>query len=174
VVREDLGIEQVVDLFRERGLSRVPVVNEEGTLVGIMSKTDLVEELYMRGDTEEVDQSGADFGQHVHVIDHGYDGVGDRRAAHPRQPATMIAEHGMHDPDGMPESLESVARDSRSIEGLVEHVRELPLADQLELLRRITPVILGDLDDDARNELVSDLNQAIAQQRVRTARVTRR
>jgi acetoin utilization protein AcuB len=69
VVGEYLGIEQLLTLFRERGLSRVPVVNEEGTLIGIVSKTDLVEDLYLRGDTDEVDQRGAELGHHVHVVD---------------------------------------------------------------------------------------------------------
>jgi CBS domain-containing protein len=68
VVREDLGIEQLVELFREHGLSRAPVVNDDGRLVGIVSKTDLVEDFHQRGDTGEVDQHGAGAGQHVHVI----------------------------------------------------------------------------------------------------------
>ena len=68
VVREDLGIEQLFNLLRERGLSRVPVVDEDGKLIGIVSKTDLVEDLFLRGDTDEVDQRGAELGQHVHVV----------------------------------------------------------------------------------------------------------
>jgi len=68
VVGEDLGIEQLMLLFRERGLSRVPVVNEEGNLIGIVSKTDLVEDLYLRGDTDEIDQRGAELDQHVHEV----------------------------------------------------------------------------------------------------------
>ena len=69
VVREDLGVERLVELLRERGLSRVPVVNEDGKLIGIVSKTDLVEDFHVRGDTDEVDQREAEFGQHVHVVD---------------------------------------------------------------------------------------------------------
>jgi hypothetical protein len=50
----------------------------------------------------------------------------------------------------------------RSIQGLVEHVSFLPISDQVELIRQIAPMILGSLDDDDRNALVSELNYAIA------------
>lgn len=68
VVRDDLGIERLIELFRDQGLSRVPVVDDDGRLIGIVSKTCLVDDLDLRGDTDEVDQRGAGFGQHVHVI----------------------------------------------------------------------------------------------------------
>jgi hypothetical protein len=64
---------------------------------------------------------------------------------------------------GMPEPRQSTSGNSRSVDSLVEHVRELPLADQFELLRKIAPAIIGDLDPDDRNELVADLNEVIAQ-----------
>ena len=57
----------------------------------------------------------------------------------------------------------------RSIEGVVEYVRSLPLPDQVELIRRIAPAILGALDDDDRNELVSDLNEEITRQALSSA-----
>jgi hypothetical protein len=53
-------------------------------------------------------------------------------------------------------------RNGRSIENLVEHVRNLPVEDRLELLRRIAPMILASLEDEDREELVADLNMAIA------------
>lgn len=52
-VRPELAVEQLVELLLEQGLSRVPVVDEEGRLVGIVSKTDLVAEQQLRGDTHE-------------------------------------------------------------------------------------------------------------------------
>jgi CBS domain-containing protein len=67
-VREDQSVEQLVELFRERGLSRAPVVSGDGRVVGIVSKTDLIDDLHLRGDTEEVDQRGAGHGQHVHAM----------------------------------------------------------------------------------------------------------
>jgi CBS domain-containing protein len=67
-VREDQSVEQVVELFRERGLSRAPVVSGDGRVVGIVSKTDLIDDLHLRGDTEEVDPQGAGYGQHVHAM----------------------------------------------------------------------------------------------------------
>lgn len=59
---------------------------------------------------------------------------------------------------------------SHSIDSLVEHVRDLPKADQVDLIRRIAPMILGSLDDADRNELVSDLNTAIARSSVAARR----
>jgi CBS domain-containing protein len=55
-------------MFLEQNLSRAPVVDHEGKLVGIVSKTDLVLDQYVRGDTQ-VDQRGAhEPGSHVHEI----------------------------------------------------------------------------------------------------------
>jgi hypothetical protein len=50
----------------------------------------------------------------------------------------------------------------RSIHNLVDFVQALPISDQVELIRQIAPMILGSLDDDDRNALVSELNYAIA------------
>jgi hypothetical protein len=50
----------------------------------------------------------------------------------------------------------------RSIHNLVDFVQALPISDQVELIRQIAPIILGSLDDDDRNALVSELNYAIA------------
>ncbi len=66
-VRPDLGLDQLVDLFLERNLSRVPVVDDNGKLIGIVSKSDLVIEQYMNGDTA-VDQRGASRGMHVQAV----------------------------------------------------------------------------------------------------------
>jgi len=67
-VRADIEVEQLLELLLDRGLSRVPVVDEEGRLIGIVSKTDLVVDLHMRSDTE-VDQLGAGGrGRHVHEV----------------------------------------------------------------------------------------------------------
>ncbi len=65
-VRAGTSIESVVELMLSRGLSRVPVVDEEFRPVGIVSKTDLVEETHDRGDDEEVPAARAERGYHVH------------------------------------------------------------------------------------------------------------
>ena len=67
----------------------------------------------------------------------------------------------------------SMPRDNRSVDGIVEHVRALPMPDQLEVFRRIAPRILAELGDDARDELVDEINQAIAQHET-TLRAPRR
>lgn len=67
-VRADLGLEQLVDLFLDQGISRVPVVDDDGRAIGMVSKTDLVIDQHARGDTE-VSQIGAGGpGRHVHEI----------------------------------------------------------------------------------------------------------
>jgi CBS domain-containing protein len=43
-VRSDLSLESLVDLLLQRDLSRIPVVDENNRLVGIVSKTDLISE----------------------------------------------------------------------------------------------------------------------------------
>jgi acetoin utilization protein AcuB len=53
-VRTGTSLESVVELMLQRGLSRVPVVDEQFSPVGILSKTDLVEESHDRGEDEEV------------------------------------------------------------------------------------------------------------------------
>ena len=71
-VRDDLGLEPLIDLFLEQGISRVPVVDERGRAIGFVSKTDVVIAQHERGDTE-VSQAGAgalagDDGRHVHEV----------------------------------------------------------------------------------------------------------
>jgi CBS domain-containing protein len=68
-IRADVGLELLVELFLEHGISRVPVVDEEGRPIGVVSKTDLVLDQHDRGDTE-VDQLGAGGPErHVHEAD---------------------------------------------------------------------------------------------------------
>jgi len=55
-VSPDMSIESVVELMLQTGLSRTPVVDANGKLAGIVSKTDLVTEHFERGDTSESQQ----------------------------------------------------------------------------------------------------------------------
>jgi CBS domain-containing protein len=67
-VRASLSLEQLVDLFLEQGISRAPVVDDDGRPIGMVSKTDLVIAQHERGDTE-VSQAGAGgWGRHVHEL----------------------------------------------------------------------------------------------------------
>ena len=54
--RPDTGLEQVIELFVARELSHLPVVDDDGKAIGMISKTDVVRNAYLRGDTE-VDQA---------------------------------------------------------------------------------------------------------------------
>lgn len=45
-VTDDLSIEELMRLFLERGISGVPVVDQSGRAVGVVSKTDLVRQSY--------------------------------------------------------------------------------------------------------------------------------
>jgi CBS domain-containing protein len=57
-VRPDVSLEALADLLLERGISGAPVVDEAGRPVGVVSKTDLMRERLMAGDTEEVVATG--------------------------------------------------------------------------------------------------------------------
>jgi hypothetical protein len=50
---------------------------------------------------------------------------------------------------------------NKSLVSLAEHVRALPLADQLVLLRLIAPTIVAELDEQERASLVSEINKEI-------------
>ncbi|HET9626700.1 MAG TPA: protein-L-isoaspartate(D-aspartate) O-methyltransferase [Kofleriaceae bacterium] len=68
-VHPELSLEQLRGLLLERDLSRAPVVDAHGRLIGMVGKTDLVVDQHQRGDNE-VDQRGADEpGSHVHAIE---------------------------------------------------------------------------------------------------------
>ncbi len=43
-VQEDTGVEELARLFDERGVNAMPVLDESGHLVGIVTQTDLVEQ----------------------------------------------------------------------------------------------------------------------------------
>ncbi len=67
-VRAGTSLESVVELMLNQGLSRVPVVDEEFRPVGIVSKTDVVEEEHDREDLTEVPRKGEEQrGFHVHA-----------------------------------------------------------------------------------------------------------
>lgn len=53
-VRPDVSLESLTELLLRTGLSRVPVVDARGKVVGMVSKTDLVERQQQRGDTGEM------------------------------------------------------------------------------------------------------------------------
>jgi CBS-domain-containing membrane protein len=50
-VPPELSVESLTSLFLERGISGAPVVDEAGRAIGIVSKTDLVRERFIEGDT---------------------------------------------------------------------------------------------------------------------------
>jgi len=69
-VRSGTSLDVLAELLLARGLSRVPVLDVNGRLIGIVSKTDLVKQTHEAGDTLEespLDASLADVrGLHVH------------------------------------------------------------------------------------------------------------
>lgn len=70
-VSPDLSVEQLVDLLLREGLSRVPVVDAQGHAIGIVSKTDLVAEQQLRGDTHEASLPRGSPEAGVHVVKPG-------------------------------------------------------------------------------------------------------
>jgi CBS domain-containing protein len=77
-VRQDAEVASLAQLLLERGISRVPVLDEDDHLVGMVGMTDLVAQAHLRGDTNEVESvphipAGAGItyvpdGFHVHTI----------------------------------------------------------------------------------------------------------
>lgn len=57
-IRDDVAMENLFTLFAEQGLTRVLVVNEKNTPVGVVSKTDLVVQRHLDGDTQSVPSRG--------------------------------------------------------------------------------------------------------------------
>jgi len=59
-VRSGTSVDVVAEVMLSRGLSRVPVLDASGHLIGIVSKTDLVEQAHDEGDTmQETSQPSA-------------------------------------------------------------------------------------------------------------------
>ena len=56
-VRPDASAAEITTLFLERGMSSVPVVDEAGRPVGVVSKTDLLRAVRDRGDSFEIDRA---------------------------------------------------------------------------------------------------------------------
>ena len=68
-VRSGTSLDALVELMLVRGLSRVPVVDERRQPLGIISKTDVVQDSHDRGDvSEEPQQQPAERGFHVHSV----------------------------------------------------------------------------------------------------------
>lgn len=65
-VRTGTSLEAVIELMLARGLSRLPVVDERQRPVGIISKTDVVEESHDRDDLEELPRDDQGRGFHLH------------------------------------------------------------------------------------------------------------
>lgn len=56
-VTEDVTVDELTRLFVERRISGVPVVNNDGKAVGVVSKTDLVRESHEQPNVQEYDKS---------------------------------------------------------------------------------------------------------------------
>jgi CBS domain-containing protein len=66
-VRAGTSLESVIELMLARGLSRMPVVDDRRRPVGIISKTDVVEESHDRDDLEELPRGeDQERGFHLH------------------------------------------------------------------------------------------------------------
>jgi CBS domain-containing protein len=57
-VRADVSLDALTEILLERGIGGVPVVDEDCRPVGVVSKTDLVEQRFVAGDTSEAAARG--------------------------------------------------------------------------------------------------------------------
>ncbi len=48
-VKEDSTLRDIIDLFKEKKINRVPVVDGTGCLIGIVSRGDIIEVPLLRG-----------------------------------------------------------------------------------------------------------------------------
>jgi CBS domain-containing protein len=85
-VRADVSLEALTDVLLERGIGGAPVVDEEGRPVGVVSKTDLLDQRFVTGDTGEAMARGrqvsrghyrVQLGPGVHAEALPYDSVAD-------------------------------------------------------------------------------------------------
>lgn len=85
-VRPDVSLEALGDLMLERGFGGVPVVDDEGRPIGMVSKTDLLDQRFLAGDTGEAMARGfqlrrgryrAELGRGVHTEAMKYDSVAE-------------------------------------------------------------------------------------------------
>lgn len=67
-VRADASQEQLVTLLLEQGISQVPVVDDDGRPIGVVSKSDVVIAQHERGDTEVSQADAGGQGRHVHEV----------------------------------------------------------------------------------------------------------
>lgn len=113
-VRPDVSIEALTDVLLERGISGAPVVDEEGRPVGVVSKTDLLEQRFVAGDTGEAIAQGwqasrghyrVESGLGIHLEALPYDSVADAMTrgaatlsenASVAQAAAMMVTRGIH------------------------------------------------------------------------------
>lgn len=60
------------------------------------------------------------------------------------------------------EHPDSHGADGQAVAGIVEHIRAMALADQLEVLQRLAVATLPELADDDRTEFIQQLNVAVS------------
>ncbi len=113
-VRADVGLEALTDVLLERGIGGAPVVDGEGRPVGVISKTDLLDQRFVAGDTGEGIARGREvsrghyrvaLGPGVHAEALPYESVADAMTraaitipenAPAAQAAAMMVTQGIH------------------------------------------------------------------------------
>jgi CBS domain-containing protein len=113
-VRPDVSLEVLAGLFLERGVGGAPVVDADGHPVGVVSRTDLLDERFVAGDTREALARGwqstqgryrVELGPGIHPEALPYDSVADAmtrgaltlpETAPLGQAAALMAVRGVH------------------------------------------------------------------------------
>lgn len=56
VVKQDTAIEGVIDVMDKKGIEMVPVVEDDGRLIGVISRSDILKEKIMKGLSQLVEK----------------------------------------------------------------------------------------------------------------------
>ena len=82
-VRPDMSVETVAGLMLKNSISRLPVVDDDGKLLGVISKTDLIAVQLARGDTSELQPDEGRWREGVPLAQQGF---------HLHQPEAILSE----------------------------------------------------------------------------------
>lgn len=155
--KEKLG--KAINLLREHGISRLPVLDEDGKLTGVVTTHDIID-FAVR---EEERQGNADRrGENERMLDLPvYDIMSEPAiTTHPGETVDVATEHMLeNDVAGLIVTASESAADVVGVLTKTDVLRALSFTEQQQMDVQITNIDL--LDDIAREEVVADLTEVV-------------